>query len=142
MKVKNNELGSKLFQLNQLKGIILNGDVNVAIVELKVQLKAKMAIVEEAIKAVIEPVCLKGEDGKPSIEHQQTEQGVYVAYKFPDTKTELECKEKINEIDSMETEFNISPSSLTKEVILGIRCTPDQTEALLMMIVEPTMVKA
>lgn len=141
MNVKNIALGTTLSTLDSLKGLFLEGDVALAIVDLRNQIEVKLNLAEKAMMSVAESLCTKDDDGKPVKETKQTEKGIYISYKFPTPEDELKCQVELGKINDTEVELNISPSSMSREVISKMKCTTDQTEALLLMCV-PKLAKA
>lgn len=135
MIVKNGKLNSIAGKLNSLRGIDLAGDINLAIIDLKVDLSKKIKDLNIITNAAIDSLCVLDENNKPVTETEEVEGGLtYFKYKFPDIETENKCKELINQIDNRDVEIIIPASTITREMISGIKCKTEQTEALLLMI--------
>ena len=139
MKVANKELVPMIAKLNSLKGLVLDGDIALAAVELKNKLSIKFKLIEEAQTNVIEALCKKGPDGKPLKEMKEVSGESFFHYNFDSTEIQSQCTEQLEAILNDNFEVNIPVSKLTREMIGKMKCSIEQTEALLLLVPEKVM---
>lgn len=132
MQIKNSELQSTLTKFESLKGYPLDGDITLALIQLKKKLNSSVSVTEEAIKSTKESFALKNEDGSPNILIKTADDGKqYYFYQFESPAKELECQKQLDIINDGLT--IIDDMSIAKERLLTLKLTEEQMESLLLL---------
>lgn len=130
MEINNGELDSLYAKFESLKGLVVDGDINLSAIKMKRQIALRLSEVTEAKKNVAESLCTKNKDGSPKTFFDEASR--QEAYDFSIPENGKKCVLEINKINK--DKCVLENSKVIEEArVVEIRCTQEQMEALLIL---------